>query len=74
MRTKEANKTLEILFDESNDDFFDRETDDYPDHVRQFAEKQEKEAKTEKVFAVKVIALMTLAVTAIFFICLTLYN
>lgn len=62
------------LYDETNDDFGDRDSEEYPEFVQQFSEKQEKEAKAEKVFAAKLTALIAVVIAAIFYICWKIYT
>lgn len=65
---------LELFYDETNDDFDDREMEEDADHVRVFSEKQDRETLTEKIFAAKIFAVLTAAVATIFYICWMMYN
>lgn len=70
MRTEE----LELLYDETNDDFGDREMEEDAYHVRLFAKKHDREAMAEKIFAAKIITVITVIIATIFYICWMMYN
>ena len=58
------------------DDMFEGEdisTEEFPDFVQQFAEKQDREEREEKIFAAKVMAGIGIAIGFIFYGCWKYY-
>lgn len=58
------------------DDMFEGEdisTEEIPDFVQQFAEKQDREEREEKIFAAKVLAGIAIAIGLIFYGCWKYY-
>lgn len=58
------------------DDMFEGEDispEEFPDFVQQFAEKQDLEEREEKIFAVKVMACIAIAIGLIFYGCWKYY-
>lgn len=61
------------LFDETNDDFGDREDDENSDHVLIFSRIQQNKKKEEKVFAAKFLIGIILYIAAVSVICLSVF-
>ena len=58
------------------DDMFEGEdisTEEFPDFVQQFAEKQDREEREEKIFVAKVLAGIAIAIGLIFYGCWKYY-
>ena len=64
---------IDPLYDVDNDDFGDREIEDFPEYIDLFSTKCSQEEKTALKFAGKLVIAIIMVIVAVFYFCLKVF-